>query len=305
MITAVLVVSLTLLLGTVSSVFAQSDDLGSVLDKAQESLSRDSENTNSSSTATKADNSNYKTYENLTHGVKLKYPKGWLVTYQPTDYYESFPETTFNVMLVSPEEDYREAVMVSISIDKLQPSTTTLTEYKNQIATNLRDAYPDIKEVAVFTDTLAGEPAYRIEHMIWLLDHWKKSISLRFVKEGNLYEIGVLAKPDSIQQHSSEIKNIMQSVEFKHHIPVHQNTKTTDAKTTKTKSGDSSQIESTPKISKKPTRQSNCDSSYPDFCIPPPPPNLNCPDISQKRFTVMGSDPHAFDRDNDGVGCET
>ena len=49
----------------------------------------------------------------------------------------------------------------------------------------------------------------------------------------------------------------------------------------------------------------DCDSSYPDFCIASPPPNLNCPDISQKRFTVTGSDPHGFDRDNDGVGCES
>jgi hypothetical protein len=50
---------------------------------------------------------------------------------------------------------------------------------------------------------------------------------------------------------------------------------------------------------------SNCDPSYPDFCIPSPPPDLNCADISQKRFTVSGSDPHGFDRDNDGVGCES
>lgn len=50
---------------------------------------------------------------------------------------------------------------------------------------------------------------------------------------------------------------------------------------------------------------SNCDSSYPDFCIPSPPPDLNCGDISQKRFTVSGSDPHGFDRDGDGVGCES
>ena len=61
-----------------------------------------------------------------------------------------------------------------------------------------------------------------------------------------------------------------------------------------------------PKIITPPsTKQSNCDSSYPDFCIPPSPPNLNCPDIPQKRFTVSGSDPHGFDRDNDGIGCES
>lgn len=49
----------------------------------------------------------------------------------------------------------------------------------------------------------------------------------------------------------------------------------------------------------------DCDSSYPGICIPPPPPDLDCSDISQKGFTVSGSDPHGFDRDNDGVGCES
>ena len=43
---------------------------------------------------------------------------------------------------------------------------------------------------------------------------------------------------------------------------------------------------------------SHCDPSYPDFCIAPPPPDLNCPDIPQKGFTVTGSDPHGFDRAN-------
>ena len=49
-----------------------------------------------------------------------------------------------------------------------------------------------------------------------------------------------------------------------------------------------------------------CDPSYPDFCIPPPPPDRNCPDLSQTDFTVktVEGDPHGFDSDADGVGCE-
>ena len=47
-----------------------------------------------------------------------------------------------------------------------------------------------------------------------------------------------------------------------------------------------------------------CDPSYPDFCIPSPPPDLNCKDIIQKKFRVIGSDPHGFDGDGDGIGCE-
>jgi hypothetical protein len=48
----------------------------------------------------------------------------------------------------------------------------------------------------------------------------------------------------------------------------------------------------------------DCDNSYPDECIPPPPPDLDCSDIDEDDFVVRGSDPHGFDDDNDGVGCE-
>jgi micrococcal nuclease len=49
----------------------------------------------------------------------------------------------------------------------------------------------------------------------------------------------------------------------------------------------------------------NCDPSYPDVCIPPYPPDLNCPEVAYKDFTVLPPDPHGFDRDADGSGCET
>lgn len=49
---------------------------------------------------------------------------------------------------------------------------------------------------------------------------------------------------------------------------------------------------------------SNCDPSYPTVCIPPPPPDLDCPQITFRRFTVLPPDPHNFDGDHDGVGCE-
>ena len=49
----------------------------------------------------------------------------------------------------------------------------------------------------------------------------------------------------------------------------------------------------------------DCHPSYPDTCIPPPPPNLNCDDIEDTNFEVEGSDPHGFDGNNDGIGCES
>jgi hypothetical protein len=50
----------------------------------------------------------------------------------------------------------------------------------------------------------------------------------------------------------------------------------------------------------------NCDPHYPDFCIPPPPPDLNCIDVAPHHdFTVLPGDPHGFDADHDGIGCES
>jgi len=48
----------------------------------------------------------------------------------------------------------------------------------------------------------------------------------------------------------------------------------------------------------------NCDPAYPDVCIPPPPPDLDCGEISYRNFRVLSPDPHNFDGNGDGFGCE-
>ena len=48
----------------------------------------------------------------------------------------------------------------------------------------------------------------------------------------------------------------------------------------------------------------NCDPSYPTVCIPPPPPDLDCADVPYSNFAVRGVDPHGFDGEGDGLGCE-
>jgi len=49
----------------------------------------------------------------------------------------------------------------------------------------------------------------------------------------------------------------------------------------------------------------DCDSSYPDVCIRSPLPDLDCTDISDKKFTVLSPAPHGFDSDGDGIGRES
>ena len=61
----------------------------------------------------------------------------------------------------------------------------------------------------------------------------------------------------------------------------------------------------------------DCDPAYPSICIPPSPPDLDCRDISESDFRVYlptdsdvpsdlnEFDPHRFDGDDDGIGCES
>lgn len=53
--------------------------------------------------------------------------------------------------------------------------------------------------------------------------------------------------------------------------------------------------------------QTSCDPSYPDFCIAPAYDvgDLDCADIGAGWFTVLQPDPHGFDADYDGYGCES
>lgn len=47
-----------------------------------------------------------------------------------------------------------------------------------------------------------------------------------------------------------------------------------------------------------------CDPNYAGACIAPSPPDLDCSDITARRFRVVGTDVHRFDSDGDGIACE-
>ena len=61
----------------------------------------------------------------------------------------------------------------------------------------------------------------------------------------------------------------------------------------------------TPSVSKLESPVTECDPSYPNVCIPPYPPDLDCGEIPYKRFIVLPPDLHRFDGDKNGIGCQS
>jgi hypothetical protein len=47
-----------------------------------------------------------------------------------------------------------------------------------------------------------------------------------------------------------------------------------------------------------------CDPAYPDVCVPPFPPDVDCTDAPDGPFRALPADPHGLDFDRDGLACE-
>jgi hypothetical protein len=154
----------------------------------------------------------YKTYSNETYHVKIDYPKDW--NYEHLGYDKDFPETIYKILFYFPDSDSSLLGSVSITIDELNP-VVSLVQYKDRIVKNLNDAGEDTaKDITVTATTMNGEPAYRLEHMVWMLDHWDKSIDIYSIKNGKLYDISALATPEGMNKYAEQIKKMFESVKF-------------------------------------------------------------------------------------------
>jgi len=158
--------------------------------------------------------SGYKYYKNEMYGVEIQYPEDWQYKIVPRDI-EISPETVFEVGFYSPfESKANSGASVFLSIDETKPSTT-LEQYKDRVLKHLKESgKPDIKDIAVSKTTLSGEPAYRIEDTMNFGDHWEKSIDIDLVKNGKLYEVSAMGKPEEIDNYLNEIDIMFNSVKI-------------------------------------------------------------------------------------------
>jgi hypothetical protein len=224
----------------------------------------------------------YKTYENKQFGLKVRYPDDWRNSEEtgPIDY---APQRLLTATFTSPpNKDAPDYILAWISVDKIGDEET-LEKRKDMLFENLNGA----PEFSQSPTSLSGVSALRTD--FFNDDMGQINIGIDVIKNNLLYTLAITGEPDTMDKHKDSIQNIMDTLEITSIGPDNAPaTQIPPAVNTNTSEG-----------------QNKCDSSYPDICISPAPPILDCADVPLTPFSVIGTDPHGFDNDKDGIGCES
>ena len=216
----------------------------------------------------------FQNYQNPILGVSIQYPSDWELLEKSND------KLTF-----TKQEGF---VGADLNVEEIDQSDATLPEYANTRINELKTQRPDFQLVSLEPIIISNDiPAQKVVYTFEREEDGKTNKVMRIwsINEGKLYTLAYIAESSQYDRYLPAFQRMVDSF-------VIDNT----FSTTQVKSGEDN------------NRGGNCDRiSYPDpnVCIPPFPPDLNCDEVTYKNFKVIGSDPHRFDGDNDGIGCES
>jgi plastocyanin len=234
-----------------------------------------------------ANDSEYKDGESE---FSIHFPRNWT--------YDDAGSTIF----LHPPEAIASNTIVSITHDQL-PIAVDIETFATATLNSLTERR-DVEISAQGFTSLAGYPA-------WYLIYENRmsgltTLQLGALKDASSYIITFAAIPDRFNVELPTVRGIIDSFEFY----------TTEEEADETLdllgrfdeevrgSRDSPDSDDTEEEESEEVLEEVCDSSYPDVCIPTPPPDLDCGDVNEEGFVVRKPDPHRFDGDNDGLGCE-
>jgi micrococcal nuclease len=216
----------------------------------------------------------FQDYQNPTLGISIQYPSDWELLEESNDKLRFIKQEGF--------------VTADLNVENLDQSDVTLAEYTNTRVNELRTQRPSFQLLSSEPTIISNDiPAQKVVYTFEREEDGKtnKVIRIWSINEDKLYTLAYIAE----------------SSQYDRHLPTFQ--RMADSFVIEAGGSEDDNERSSP-----PSPGGNCDRiSYPDpdVCIPPFPPDLNCDDVTYKNFKVTGSDPHRFDGDKDGLGCET
>jgi hypothetical protein len=275
-----------------------------------QNYSKGEETDSSSSTVSTSQSNEAQSYSNSKLGISLKHPTDWKAAYLKN-----------GIQFIKEKN----GIYVEIRKHNLESPDVQLKQYVGDDIKDRSSSREDFKLLNITKTTISGNlPAYKTEYTFLKTEDQKDFTTngttnkiLRFwtFANGNAYTVAYVSQGEDYDLYSPIALKIIDTLKFN---PISQQSfsdndsnddkkKGNDSNDDKKKGNDSNDKKkgNDSNDKKKDEDKENCDDSYPDFCIPSPPPDLDCPDIKKKNFEVEGSDPHDFDREGDGVGCES
>jgi hypothetical protein len=222
----------------------------------------------------------FQNYQNPTLGVSIQYPSDWELQEESNDKLRFIKQEGF--------------VTSDLNVENQDESETTLAEYANTRVNELQAQRPGFQLISNEPTTVSNKPAQKVVYTFEREEDGKTNKVMRIwsTNEDRLYTLAYIAESSQYDRYLPTFQRMVDSFRI--------GDSDSESSTTQVQSSDGSSGDN--------NGGGNCDRiSYPDpdICIPPYPPDLNCPDISYKNFQVTGPDPHGFDGDNDGIGCDS
>ncbi len=208
----------------------------------------------------------------------MQFPSDWSVERDENE--QQLNEIENVLVTARPPPDalsYLELSLIDISNSAVYP-TKSLEEVADFQLSYIRDIGAGFDSIETTEITqLSGYPAQKVVYREDYQTLHNRIMKIWVVASAIAYQLTYQAPTERYSQHLSDVQKTIESIK----LVTPTNCKVGGADT------------------------DECDPAYPDVCIPSPPPDLNCDDISERRFTVLSPDPHGLDgAENDGIGCE-
>ena len=239
-------------------------------------------------------------YSNSKLGINLKHPADW-----------DLANLKNGIQFIKEKN----GVYVEVRKHNLESLGVPLKQYVGDYIKDRSSSREDFKLLNITETTISGNlPAYKAIYTFLKTENQNdfttggttnKILRIWTFAQDNAYLVAYVADKDKYDMYLPIAEKIIASIEY---IPIQGNdnfeeeeddssdSEKEDNNSDSKDEGDDSKDEDEDK--------EDCDDSYPDVCIPSPPPDLDCGEISEEGFKVKGSDPHRFDGDEDGIGCE-
>jgi eukaryotic-like serine/threonine-protein kinase len=155
-----------------------------------------------------AQQGNFSTYKNTTHGIEIQYPSDWVIMEQGKSPFVMSPDV---ITLLSPNNNNSSKTIPATFRVSVQNVNVTLDDYTNKTVGLIVENTPGAKIIESKTTTLAGIPAHKVLGMFKQEDKDINVIDEWAIKNEQLYRITFYSEQGSYSSYLPTVQKMIDS----------------------------------------------------------------------------------------------